>query len=295
MRIFPNFTWTQLRDGKPLLLLLTLLALFVFLLSFSLGFFATFPDTVLRDRLLSEVNRLLPAGNRLEAETVAIVFPLHLQLSNSRLIMESAPLPELSLATIELSPTLATLIGRSGLDISARSELGMLSGHIARSGEVDLQLRNGRLDLPFPEMEKIHLSGAISSLDLVGQLQAEKGESIRFNAVFDELSLTGAKQLGLGQDQIPLGQLSTSLSGSGRSLQIDQLSLEGGVVTVKGTGRVMLQRPFSASRLELNLNIRPETAADSNLRSLLELLGPVGKDGSHTLQLRGRLLSPQMK
>lgn len=295
MRFSHFFIWPQIHSGKYLLPLLVLLAACIFLLSFSVGFFTSFPDAVLRARLLTEVNRLLPVGNRFEAETVSLEFPLHLQLSRSRLIMESAPLPELALTMVELSPTLATLIGRPGLNVSADSEFGQLEGTVSRSGEVALHLRDGRFNLPIPQLVQLQLEGTVDSLDLSGQLRAEKNEPIEFNAVISDLTLNGVKQLGVSQNEISLGQLSLSLTGAGRSLQIKQLSLDGGAVAITGTGRVVLQQPFNASRLELNLQIRPEAAATSDLRTLLELLGPVGKDGSHSLQLRGRLLAPQIK
>ena len=295
MRILNHFTWPQIQGGKRLVLLLTLLAAVIFLLSFIVGFFTSFPDTVLRTRLLTEVNRLLPAGNRFEAETVSLKFPLYLQLTKSRLIMDSPLLPELALTMVELSPTMATLVGRPGLNVSADSELGQLEGNISRSGAVALYLRDGRFNLPIPQLSQLQLAGTISSLDLIGQLRAEKNEPIEFNAVISDLLLVGAKQLGVSQNEISLGQLTLALSGTGRSLQIEQFSLSGGAVAITGTGRVVLQQPFNASRLDLNLQIRPEAAATGDLRTLLELLGPVGKDGSHSLQLRGRLLAPQIK
>ncbi len=292
MRISVSMIWQQLRSGKLLLILLLLL---VFKLCFLFGFFVSFPDAVLRDRVLSEVNCLLPTGNRLEVQSVELGFPLQLQIAQARLIMQSAPLPEMTLTMVELSPTLATLIGRPGLDISAGSELGLLEGTVSGSGLFDLHLREGQFDLPAPEMPELRLVGSVTSLDLVGQLRVEKNEPIELSAVVDDLVLIGAKQLGLSQNRIPLGSLSVSLSGTGRTLQIEQLSLNGGVVAVTGKGRVVLQQPFSASRLDLKLNLRPEVSADSGLRTLLELLGPKGKDGSHTLQLRGRLFAPQLK
>ena len=292
MRVALPLTWQQFLSGE---LLLTLLMLLVFKLCFLFGFFASFPDTVLHDRVLSEVNRLLPVGNRLEAQTVELGFPLQLQIDHARLIMKSAPLPGLTFETVALSPTLSTLIGQPGLNISAGSELGLLEGTVSGSGAVDLHLREGRFDFPAPEIPALRLAGAVTSLDLVGQLRVEKNEPLEFAAVVDELVLSGAKQLGLSQNVITLGSLSASLSGTGRTLQIKQLSLIGGVVTVTGKGRVVLQQPFSASRLDLKLNLKPEASADSGLRTLMELLGPKGKDGSHTLQLRGRLLAPQLK
>ena len=294
MRILPNLSWPQVRNVKPLVILLTLLALFIFTLSFSIGFFTSFPHAVLRDRVLSEVNGLLPAGNRLEAESVDLVFPLQLQLSNSRLIMESAPLPELILQSVKLSPTFATMLGRPGLNVSARSDFGALEGTVAHSGEVDLHLRDGRFDLQIPDLKNIRLAGVVSAIDLVGQLQGGKDDSVRFESTFDNLVLIGAEQLGL-ENELALGQLTSVLSGSGRSLQIDKLSLSGGVVAMTGAGKIILQQPFDASRLDLKLNLRPEAGADSGLRTLFELLGPPERDGSHTVQLRGRLLSPQLK
>ena len=294
MRILPNLSWPQVRNRKPLVILLTLLALFIFILSFSIGFFASFPHAVLRDRVLTEVNDLLPAGNRLEAESVTLVFPLQLQLFNSRLIMESAPLPELILESVTLSPTFATMIGRPGLNVRARGDLGVLEGTIAHSGEVDLHLRDGRFDLQIPELNSFRLTGVISEIGLVGQLQGGKDDSVRFESSVDQLVLIGAGQLGL-KNELSLGQLALVLSGSGRSLQIDKLSLSGGVVAMTGSGKIILQQPFDASRLDLILSLRPLTGADSGLRTLLELLGPPEKDGSHAVQLRGRLLSPQLK
>ena len=161
--------------------------------------------------------------------------------------------------------------------------------------EVDLHLRDGRFNQPLPGMENIVLSGVISSVDVVGAMQGGEDQPLRIEAAIDDLLLTGGEQLGLGQNELPFGQLSLDLAGAGRSLQINQLSLSGGVVKMSGAGKIIIQQPFAASRLDLKLNLRPEASADSGLRTLLELIGPVGKDGSHLIQLRGRLLAPQLK
>jgi hypothetical protein len=56
-----------------------------------------------------------------------------------------------------------------------------------------------------------------------------------------------------------------------------------------------MQQPIDSSRLDLRLSVRPGTSADSGLRTLLELLGPLNKNGDHSVHLRGRLFAPQFK
>lgn len=295
MQTFGPLKWLQFKAGKSSLLLQSALVVFVVGLCFLLGFFSSFPDTVLRDRLSSEVNRVLPAGHRLEMDTAALVFPLKLKLSDTRLIMAAAPIPELAMKSVELAPTFSSLIGRPGLEIYSQTDYGLIEGRIMSSGLVDLHISEGRFDLPLPELDQLSLSGALSSVDLVGQLQIEKDEPLQLNLVMNDLLLTGSRQLGVREDELPLGQLSVSLAGTGRTLQVEQLALNGGALIVTGSGRLLLQQPLSASRLELNLQIKPAANAGDDLRTLLGLLGPMSKDGSHTLQLRGRLLALQVK
>lgn len=209
--------------------------------------------------------------------------------------MDSAPLPELTLSQLSFSPSLATFIGNPGLSIYAESEFGSLNGTISRSTEVSLHLRDGKFDLPIQGISDVQVGGVITSVDLVGQIDAGKEDTLRFEAVIKRLFLTGADKFGLGQSELPLGDLNVGVAGVGRSLAIEQLSLDGGAIALTGSGKILVQAPFDASRLDLKLSLRPEASADAGLRTLLELLGPKERDGSHTLQLRGRLLTPQLK
>ena len=98
-------------------------------------------------------------------------------------------------------------------------------------------------------------------------------------AQLDSLLLSGSSQIGLAEDTLPVGNLSASLNGAGRDLQVEQLNVSGGAIAVN----------------DLSLQLRPESGADPALRSLLELLAPPGADGVHVIQLRGRLQAPQLK
>jgi type II secretion system protein N len=281
---------------KSSTLLLVLSGCLLFLILFLFGFFTTFPNAVLHDRVVAEVNRLMPPGNSFEAHSVSLGFPFQLQVDEARVILPaSSPLPELIFSTISLSPALSIFSGEPGLSLYAESDFGLLDGTILRFGEVDLHLQKGRFDLPIPGMANVQLAGTIVAVDLVGQLQGTSTDSIRFTAVVEDLSLKGADQIGLSQNELPLGTLGLEVTGSNRSLQVEKLSLTGGVASVSGAGKVIVQRPFEASRLDLKLNIRPETSAGSGVRTLLELLGPPQNDGTQSVHLRGRLSAPQLK
>ncbi len=295
MRIYSLLRWPKIQTAKLSVILLSLGALLLFLFFFLFGFFVSFPNTVLQNRVLAEINRQLPAGNRFESRGVSLGFPLRLEFDQARLIMDSALLPELTISQLIFSPSLATFIGTPGLSVYAESEFGSLNGTISRSREVSLHLRDGKFDLPIPEMSDVQVGGVITSVDLVGQTDMGKEDTLRFEAVVEQLLLTGADKFGLGQSELPLGNLDLEVAGLGRSLEIEQLSLEGGAIALTGSGKIVVQKPFEASGLDIKLSLRPESSADANLRTLLELLGPKEKDGSHTLQLRGRLLAPQLK
>lgn len=294
MRMSMPGGWLKGAVAKPRLVLVPVLALVLFLFCFFAGFFLAFPDAVLRDRLVAEVNHRLPPGNRLQAELVSLRFPMQLQARRVTLNMDHAPLSELSLASVTVSPTLASLFGHVGATVSVESELGNLDGTIFQSGEVDLHLRDGRFELPLPGTQ-LTLAGVISAVDLVGQLQADRGQPVMLKAQLDSLLLSGSSQIGLAEDTLPVGNLSASLNGAGRDLQVEQLNVSGGAIALNGGGRLVLQQPLGASRLDLSLQLRPEPGADPALRSLLELLAPPGADGVHVIQLRGRLQAPQLK
>ena len=295
MRFALPFRWPQRREGQPSTRLLVLFGSVLFTLLFLISFFISFPDSVLHDRIVAEVNRQLPVGNSFAAKTISLGFPLRLQIDDAQLVLDSSSASKLTLSSVSLSPALSTLIGRPGVNVKAQSEFGTLSGLFSSSGLVDLHLNDGAFELPFPDLPGLKIGGTLTFVDLAGQLQIDKNEPIRLQVNLDDLVLTGVDQFGLSQNSLPLGQLALGLSGSGRSLEIEQFSLAGGAVTVSGTGKVVVQQPFDASRLDLKLSLRPEPAAGSGLRTLLELLGPVGNDGSHSVHLRGRLLTPQLK
>jgi type II secretion system protein N len=295
MRFAVPFSWLQLREGKPSALLLIMCGSLLFPVFFLLGFFISFPDSVLHERVVAEVNRQLPAGNRFAAKAIRFEFPLRLQINQAHLELEASALSELDLAAVSLSPAFSTLLGRPGVIIHAESEFGILDGMLSRSGQVDLHLRDGKFEIPLPDLPQLKIGGILTAVDLVGQLQNDKNEQIRLQVSIDDLFLSGAEQFGLGQNRLSLGQFALDLSGTGRSLAIEQFSLSGGVVAVTGAGKVVTQQPIDSSRLDLKLSIRPESGADSGLRTLLELLAPPAKDGSHSVHLRGRLFAPQLK
>lgn len=292
MRFPPAVRWKWFRSGK---ILTTALALLLFAACFSVGFFSAFPDRALQQRVLSEVNSLLPAGHRLEAETVSLDFPLTLHFTKAHLLTASDQIPDPVFTTVEVTPTLASLIGSAGLSIAAQSEYGRLAGSISRSGEIDLLLQDGSFDLPVSGLGELRCRGEVASVSLVGQLQGGDADTLEFRARIGDVRLSGVRKLGLSQDELSLGQLTAELSGSGRVLTIEQLALSGGAVDLTGNGGVVLQQPFSASRLDLKLKVRAQPGADAGLKTLLELLGPAEGDGSRALQLRGRLLAPQLK
>jgi type II secretion system protein N len=295
MRFALPFNWPQFREGKPSIKFLILPGLLLFIIFFLFGFFISFPDSVLHDRVVSEVNLQLPAGNSFAAKAIQLKFPLRLQIDQAHLELDISQLPRFDLSTVSLRPTFSTLLGQPGLNIHAESEFGILDGILSRSGQVDLHLRDGKFELALPDLPQLKIGGVITAVDLVGQLQSDKKEQIRLHVGLDELFLSGAEKFGLGQSSLPLGQLALELSGTGRSLAIEHLSLSGGVVAVTGAGKLVMQQPIDSSRLDLRLSVRPGTSADSGLRTLLELLGPLNKNGDHSVHLRGRLFAPQFK
>jgi len=265
-----------------------LLALFGFLLGLQLFF----PDDVLRERLQAEANRQLPPGATLKLQQAELSFPFGVRLDGVR-VRPGEGLPELAFERIDLAPTFATLFGSPGVRLSAAGSLGQINGRFDRDGEVALQIEDGQLDLVLPQLPKLRLHGKLARVSLQGRLPLGPQSTLHATLRLSELALEGGESLGLAAATLPLGQLQLGVDGAGRSLTLRECSLSGGAVQIDCRGEVLAQNTPAASRIDLNLQIRP-AAADGGLRNLLELIGPPAADNSWALHLRGPLLAPTL-
>lgn len=264
------------------------------LLGVLLGFHLFFPDAALTGWLQSRAQRQLPAGATLTVRHGTLAFPLRLALDDLELLNDKAGWPPLRLQRLALMPTWSTLLGSPGVRFSGNGPLGTFTGFFQHDGEVAFDLRDGTLALTLPQQSQLQLDGTLNRLQLAGRLPVGPQSTLQVRAAAGNLVLHGVKRFGLADDALALGHLQLQVEGAGRSLQLRELQLAGGVAELQASGELLLQPTLPASRVDLSLQLRPAANIDPALRGLLELAGAPEADGSYLWRLRGSLAAPKL-
>gem|GEM_PF-7077938 len=271
-----------------------LLPLAAVLIGFLAGVHLFFPTTAVLARLQAEVANRLPPGVTVELPQLTLRFPLRFCFDGVVVQTGVVGMAPVIFDRIELRPTLATLLARPGVRVDARGANGRLAGEIAFSGAVDLQLTDGRFDLPMPPSQ-LRLSGEIPKATLSGFFPLGPQSSLQARLNLNQLILHGGQGLGLAAAELPLGHLDANIDGAGRRLQLRQATLAGGAVQLEATGEILAQTSLPASRIDLALQLRLPAESDPALRGLFDLLGTPAADGLYRLRLQGPLANPTLK
>jgi len=263
------------------------------LATFILGLILFFPATPLKLRLQTELAR--KAAAQITIDDLAIRPLFSLVGSGIAIRMNDPAIPELQFDSLTLTPHLATLTGRPGVDFDARTAEGRIEGSISRDGAFQLGVDQYRFEAPLRGLADVRLTGTISGARVDAHLDPEAGKPAHIELQAAGLVLSGTGSLGLAVDRINLGQLSLVADGEGRTLTITQATCSGGDILAEASGSVVVGRNVQTTRLNIALRIRPAASLDPSVASLFELLGAPDTDGSHKLNIRGTLARPTLR
>lgn len=264
----------------------------LFLLGLLGSFYLTFPDKILRQRLVYELETRLPIQVDL---TEATLQPL-LTLAGEQMTIHLSGQPEalFQVDTFQVSPRWSKLlIGDPGLEGEFRSSTGKLSFSWQQSGPLAINGTTLPFDIPLATRQAMRISGNISTAEVATTAPLQSETRSRIDIYLDQILVKGLEALTANATGLRLGDISLQITGQGTSFSIKQLKISGGDLLVSGNGTLILAtaKPQN-SRINLNLSVRAGNQADPTLASLLELVGTSQANGSRKLRMTGTLAQP---
>jgi len=265
----------------------------VALVTFIIGLAASFPDDAILTRLEYALEQNLPA--QVSIKYAEYSFPFSITAENVQIRMNEPNMPEIDLDMVSLTPHLSSLIGKPGACFDIAIGNGQISGSVAQSGELSVEVNALSFDEPIQGFPSLSVSGRINSANLDSHLRPEAETPTAITLQANDLKLSGTRNAGLGIDQVNFGQLELQLGGKGKNLMVQKATVSGGDLTATATGRIVIGRTITATRLNLEAQFKPTTSLDSSVSSLFELIGAPGNDGARKVNIRGTLAYPKIK
>jgi type II secretion system protein N len=267
----------------------------LFLLGLLCSFYLAFPDAILRQRLVYELETRLPIQVDLAEATLQ---PL-LTLAGKQMTVRLSGQPEalFQLDTFHISPCWSSLLtGDPGLEGQINSSTGELSFSWQQSGPLAITGTTLPFDIPLATIPATRFSGNLSTGEVTTTAPLQSETRSRININLNQVVVKGLEALTGNKAGLRLGELSLKVNGQGTSFSIEQFEISGGDLVVSGTGTLMLAiaNPQN-SRINLNLSVRAGNQADPTLAGLLELVGTPQANGSRKLRMTGTLARPVIK
>lgn len=253
----------------------------VFLLAFLLGLHLFFPTAAVQQWLSSEISARAPLSVQFANLSLRPLFTLGGK--DVVVAFDNLPGQTIMLDELRLKPLWTSLVsGDPGVTVDASLLQGRFAAALRRGGSLDLHAAGVKLtNFPVHQETRTLLSGTIVKADLRGSLPARKTTETRLALEIDNSTLTV-----LGQP-LPLGKILLEGSGQGSNLRIATLSASGGQLAISGTGTVLLGASAAASRINLDLTLRPAASTPPTLTALLDIAAQRQADNGYRLKLSG--------
>lgn len=253
----------------------------LFLLAFLLGLHLFFPTAAARQWLTAEIAARTSAGVRLNELSLRPLFTFAAQ--RVEVTFDSPPRAPLVLDDLRVRPLWSSLLsGDPGIVIRTGLLQGRLDAVLRRGGDFDLRAAGLKLNsVPVHAETGTLLSGTLTRGELRGAFPAKRDGESRA-----ALELEGGTLTVLGES-LSLGKVVLEAGGQGNSLRITTLSASGGDIAVAGGGTLLLGATAAASRISLDLTLRPAPSAPPAFAALLDLAAPRQPDGGYRLRLNG--------
>lgn len=253
----------------------------LFLLAFLLGTYLFFPVAAVQQRLVAEIEARSPISIQIDRLSLSPLFTLSAQ--HSTVTFDDSVRSPIDLHELRLKPLWTTLLtSNPGLAIEAALPQGQFAADWRRDGELELHVEELKLtNIPVGQETRTLLSGMVVKGELLGVFPSKKTAE---NLLTVEMETATLNIMG---QPLALGKVSVLGGGQGNNLRITTLTASGGEVTITGSGRLLLGASMAASRVNLDLTLRPSAATPGSITALLELAARRQADGSYRLQLSG--------
>jgi len=258
------------------------------------SFYLAFPSRTLQTRLQLELARNLGVQSSLSPPQLQ--FPPGLACSQLDLTLPAPYDRTLPLRQVRVAPLWLSLLGDApGLRFRAELNGGTLNGTTRRDGQTTLVADQVVVRETLQPKGGPVIQGILQNSRFDGLLPLQAPGQRILALTLDRVRLSGLESYGLTDGSLELGRLLVQAVGEGKTLRLQQLSLQGGTVEGSGKGTVLLGATPAATRLNLTLELRPGPGLDPTLRDLLKLVGSDGPNGSRNLRLSGSLQQPTLR
>jgi type II secretion system protein N len=257
----------------------------LFLLAFLLGIYLFFPVTAAQHWFVREIETRTPISLQIGQLSLRPLFTFSSR--DAAISCDNGTQPPVMLDELRLKPLWTTLLTDDpGLSVEASLRQGHFAAAIRRSGEFALHAEEMKLtEVPISQEPRTRLSGTIVKGELRGSFPPKKTAESRLALEMDNATLTV-----MGQP-LALGKVSAQGSGQGNTLHINTLTASGGDLAITGNGTLLLGASAAASRINLDLTLRPTPA----VAALLDLVARKQPDNSYRLRLGGLVNKPTVE
>jgi type II secretion system protein N len=263
------------------------LGVLLFLVGALVGLALTFPSSVVERGLINLIEQ--QAQVRLDEGSLKIGF-FRLYGEDMLLRSQAAEWFPLEVDALEVTPRWLSLLSLNpALHFELQLWGGSLQGDLSRDGMLAASAKNLKLDLPLRQGGQLSLGGTLIQAIVDTQIPLQEGSASRVEMTLEEGYLRV-----LGQS-VSFGTLVLKATGRGEVFLVPTLVASGGDYAVSGGGNVLVKQQINDSRLNLRVEIRPQTQADPGLTELLGMVATERSDGSFQLRIRGPLSQLQMK
>lgn len=269
------------------------LALLLFLVALVVGFFTGFPQTTLRERVVSELSS--QTGWAVSSDSLKLEFP---GVISGRLTVDlkQQHLAPLELTQLQLRPLWRSLFGSAKTaEGQARLAAGAVSARVSSDDLLKVSLQDVQLGSLQKAEGPYRLQGVLQGELDASQVSQQGRTSGIFSATVRDLVVSGLEQLGLPEN-LPLGDIIVSGRLRGQRLSLEQVRLSGPFADISGSGSLQLGADPRRTRLNLRISGTPGPGFPAALTPLIELTGvKPASNGSYAVHLTGTLARPVVR
>lgn len=271
-----------------------LLALLLFIVAALISFYWAFPSRTLKARL--ELELAQNYGLQAQISPPKLLFPPGLSSNQLNITIAEPYNRSLPLQKVRISPLWFSLLGKApGLRFRANLNGGIVTGTCRQNGQTTLVADGVTVQETVQANGGVSLQGILQDSRFNGRLPLQLPGDRNLALTLSRVRLSGLESYGVTGGSLDLGQLIVQAEGQGKTLRIEQLSLQGGVLEGSGKGTIMIGASPAASQLNLTLELRPGSGLDPALSELLSLIGSSAANGSRRLRLSGSLQQPTLR
>lgn len=256
-----------------------------------------FPANAVKKHLEHQVRKASDNAVSLEIASVRPGFPPCLVIDEATLVHRQ--MDALETGRTILSPAYRKLPGIFDIidfeiSLGDGRALGWVATEDARNTDNSFHLRLENADLEsivlIQNMSGHTVSGSLDgTIEFNGGFTGQTGGSGTIELTASQCTVAMQEAV-FGIKQLTFESIETDLEIEGQQVNIRQIELKGNQVSARGTGRILIRRPFENSRIQISATVRPNPALARAMEGLLPERSTSGGDIS--LRIAGTLKQP---